>query len=85
MFGRIMKHAKAERENYLPHFCDSQEPGTQDYQPGTLGPNEPIFIVQAAPQDCQCTPHCSVMSRTLSPMCCICPILNANIIQTSWQ
>lgn len=72
MFGRTVKYAEAERENYRP-YCDSRKPTTQDYQPGTLVPNKPIFIVQATPQDSQCIPHCSVTSRTLSPMCSIFP------------
>lgn len=84
MFGRIVKFVTAERENYRPHFCGSGEPATQDYQPGTLAPNEPIVLIQATSLDRQCTPW-SITSRTLSPMCSIFPILNANIIQTSWQ
>lgn len=50
MFGKIVKYAEAERENYRP-YCDSRKPTTQDYQPGTLVPNKPIFIVQATPQE----------------------------------
>lgn len=85
MFGRIVKFVTGERENYRPHFCGSGEPATQDYQPGTLAPNELKVLIQAAPLDRQCTQHWSITSRTLSPMCSIFPILNANIIQTSWQ
>lgn len=49
MFGRIVKFVTAERENYGSHFCGPGEPATQDYQPGTLAPNEPIVLIQAAP------------------------------------
>lgn len=77
-----LKYAKVE--HCQMSFWDSQKLPTQDYNSGL--PNEQIFIMLATTQTAMPSySNCSVTSRTLSPMCSVFPILNANIFQTSWQ
>lgn len=75
-----LKYAKVEVEHCQMSLWDSQKLPTQDYDSGL--PNEQVSIMLPTMPSYS---DCAVTSRTLSPMCSVFLILNANIFQTSWQ
>lgn len=81
-----LKYAKVDVEHCQISFWDPQDLPTQDYDSGLS--NEQIFIMLAAPQTAtHSSPTVIALShQVLCPQCALFPpILNANIIQTSWQ